>query len=51
MNGSENGFLPPVGNGANYTGSMAPRILEAGQQVRLKTALEPPTNIPAGAIG
>jgi hypothetical protein len=24
---------------------------EVGQQVRSKTAVEPPTNIPAGAIG
>jgi hypothetical protein len=24
---------------------------EAGQQVRLKTALEPPVNIPAAAVG
>jgi hypothetical protein len=32
--------VPMVGNG-----------FEVGHQVRLKTALEPPANIPAGAIG
>jgi hypothetical protein len=33
------------------TGSMARGILEVGQKVRLKTALEAPANIPAGATG
>jgi hypothetical protein len=30
---------------------MVGKGFEVGHQVRLKTALEPPVNIPAGAIG
>ena len=30
---------------------MVRKDFEVGHQVRLKTALEPPANIPAGAIG
>jgi hypothetical protein len=30
---------------------MAQKGFELGQQVRLKTPLEPPVNIPAGTIG
>ncbi len=31
--------------------SIARKGFEVGHQVRLKTALEPPANIPAGAVG
>jgi hypothetical protein len=34
-----------------YTVPMVGKGFEVGHQVRLKTALEPPVNIPAGAVG
>ena len=34
-----------------YTGLMVRQDFEVGNQVRLKTTLDPPVNIPAGAIG
>jgi hypothetical protein len=34
-----------------YTVPMVEKGFEVGHQVRLKTALEPPVNIPAGAPG
>ena len=35
----------------SYTVPMARKGFEVGDQVRLKKALDPPVNIPAGAIG
>ena len=44
-------FPAPRQEKRTYTGPMALRTFEVGQQARLKTALEPPVNIPAGTIG